>query len=99
MKLGRKDYDKAIFDERVSGVEGGGIPADEPVFLIRGQDMNGGDAVRVWARLAEERGADPTIIKAARLQACAMDEYNKEHVPDLPEELRSEFEPDEEDSN
>ena len=81
MKHGRKDYNESIQDERIDG-----IPRDEPVFLLRGQDMNAGDTVRVWARLAEERGADKDVIAAARNQACAMDEWPKEKVPDLPQE-------------
>lgn len=85
-KYGRKDWDE----------NGPQIPEDEPVFLIRGQDMNGGDAVRVWARLAEERGASKHIIETARQQACAMDVFNKEHTPDLPYELEPEEEPESE---
>lgn len=79
MKHGRDDYNDAIQDERIDG-----IPKDEPVFLLRGQDMNAGDTVRVWARLAEERGADKEVVANARQQACAMDEWPKEKVPDLP---------------
>jgi hypothetical protein len=59
------------------------IPAEEPVFLIRGQDVVSGDAVRAWADLAEASGADPEIIKIARLQAEKMDAWPKKKIPDL----------------
>lgn len=60
------------------------IPADEPVFLIRGQDVVGGDAVRAWADLAEVAGADPSIVSIAREHAAKMDAWPKKKTPDLP---------------
>ena len=60
------------------------IPKDEPVFLIRGQDVAGGDAVRVWADLAAERGANADILQAARDHAVKMDAWPKKKVPDMP---------------
>ena len=59
------------------------IPADEPVFLIRGQDRAGGDAVRAWADLAEAAGAAPDILAVAREHAARMDVWSKKKVPDL----------------
>lgn len=60
------------------------IPADEPVFLIRGQDAVGGDAVRAWADLAEASGARPDILAIAREHAAKMDAWPKKKVADLP---------------
>ena len=60
------------------------IPADEPVFLIRGQDAVGGDAVRAWADLAEASGARPDILTIAREHAAKMDAWPKKKTPDLP---------------
>lgn len=60
------------------------IPAEEPVFLIRGQDAVGGDAVRAWAGLAEAAGSDPTILKVARDHAAKMDAWPKKKIADLP---------------
>lgn len=62
------------------------IPADEPVFLIRGQDAVGGDAVRAWADLAEAAGAKPGILAIAREHAAEMDVWPKKKVADLPGE-------------
>lgn len=59
------------------------IPADEPVFLIRGQDIVGAAAVLAWADLAEEAGAALDIVDRARDHARAMDEWPKKKVPDL----------------
>jgi len=59
------------------------IPRDEPVFLIRGQDSVGGEAVRGWAELAEAAGARPEILAVAREQAARMDAWPKKKVADL----------------
>jgi hypothetical protein len=60
------------------------IPSDEPLFLIRGQDVVAGEAVRHWASLAAAAGASPAIVKAANAQAGRMDEWKVKKVPDLP---------------
>ena len=59
------------------------IPRDEPVFLIRGQDAVGGEAVRAWANLAEANGAAPEILRVAREHADKMDAWPKKKTPDL----------------
>ena len=59
------------------------IPRDEPVFLVRGQDSVGGEAVRAWAQLAEAAGAQPEILAVAREQAARMDAWPKKKVADL----------------
>jgi len=59
------------------------IPADEPVFLIRGQDKVGGAAVRAWADLAEAAGSAPDILTVARAHAEKMDAWPKKKVADL----------------
>jgi hypothetical protein len=61
------------------------IPNDEPIFLIRGQDVAGGDAVRAWADLAEARGASPEIVQIAREHATKIDAWATKKVPDLPD--------------
>lgn len=59
------------------------IPRDEPLFLVRGQDGVGGEAVRAWAELAQAAGARPEILAAAREQAARMDAWPKKKVADL----------------
>lgn len=67
----------------------GKIPADEPVFILRGTDVCAPDAISHWAHLAEMRGADPIIINAALDQAAAIRKYQRTKgvgkVPDMPE--------------
>lgn len=63
------------------------IPDDEPVFLVRGQDVNGGGTVRFWANMANGSGADPEIVRIAREHAEKMDAWPKKKVPDLPSNL------------
>lgn len=80
MRHARTDYDR-IQDPA------GLIPANEPVFLIRGQDPVGADAVRAWADLAEAAGTEPRVIDAVRAWAVAMDTYRhlRTHGPaDVP---------------
>ena len=67
------------------------IPDTEPVFLIRGQDIVGPDAVLAWADLAEKAGADRSIIDGARDQARRMRIYQRNRgakTPDMPEGAR-----------
>lgn len=77
----RKDYQERIQDSANL------IPTDEPVFLLRAQDKNAPEAVEQWADWAEEDGAAPNIVKAARDHAKAMVKWQEEHgskVPDMP---------------
>lgn len=50
MKFTRADYNKRIVDKA------GKIPADEPVFLLRGQDIHAPDTLRFYAQLLAESG-------------------------------------------
>lgn len=76
MKHAREDYNRIQDPE-------GKIPEDEPVFLIRAQDELSGDVVRAWANLAEERGADPELVKRAFAHASKMDQWSKKKKADL----------------
>jgi hypothetical protein len=62
----------------------GKIPVNEPVFLIRGQDSVGGDAVRAWADLYLAKGGDPRIAESARAQAILMDAWSVKKLADVP---------------
>lgn len=50
----------------------GKIPEDEPVFLLRGQDICAPQAVIAWATHAQALGASDEIVKAAKDQARDM---------------------------
>ena len=80
MKHARADYDRIQDPE-------GKIPDDEPVFLIRGQDICAPLAVFAWADEAERRNASSEIVEAARKQAAEMIEWQERgpaKVPDMP---------------
>lgn len=77
MRHARADY------ERIQD-PAGLIPADEPVFLIRGQDVVGADAVAAWANLHERAGGDPSVAAMARRHAAAMDAWGKKKHADVP---------------
>ena len=81
MKHKRPDYNR-IQDPA------GLIPADEPVFLLRGKDRAAPAAVRFWAEAALALGADGELTSLAYDQAAAMEAWQAEHgggqVPDLP---------------
>lgn len=59
------------------------IPYDEPLFLLRGQDIVAPEAVRAWAKSARRVGADPEIIRSAESQATAMEAWRERKIPDL----------------
>ncbi|WP_186214433.1 hypothetical protein [Burkholderia gladioli] len=59
------------------------VPRDEPVFLIRGQDVVGAAAVRAWADLAEANGAAPDVLLMAREHADLMEGWPHKKTPDI----------------
>ena len=76
MKHARPDYDR--FQDPL-----GLIPADEPVFLLRGQDIAAHVAVRAWANAAQSLGASPEIVRMAVEHAHKMQGWASK-VPDVP---------------
>lgn len=81
MKHARNDY-AAIQDPR------GLIPEDEPVFLLRAQDVTAPAVVEYWVMKARDAGALKNITEAAKNQAEAMREWQREHgikIPDMPQ--------------
>lgn len=84
MRHSRADYDR-IQDPLPE--DQGGIPAGEPVFLLRAKDVTAPAVVKFWAQQALEAGAHPEIIHAAMVQADRMAAWQKEHgtkTPDMP---------------
>jgi hypothetical protein len=65
------------------------IPDDEPVFLIRGQDLAAIPAAEAWCEAAAELGADPEIIATVRKHIELVREWQTEHskVPDAPSDV------------
>jgi len=78
MKHAREDYNR-IQDPA------GLIPADEPVFLLRGQDKHAAATVRAWANAAAGAGGDPQMILLALEHADLMDAWPAKKRPDLAE--------------
>lgn len=78
MKHAREDYNR-IQDPA------GLIPADEPVFLLRGKDRLAAQAVRFYAMLAREAGC-LDIARLSDRHARAMEKigYHRTKLPDLP---------------
>jgi hypothetical protein len=80
MKHARSDYDRIQDPE-------GLIPEDEPVFLVRGQDVAGPETLRAWASEATRLGAGPEIVERVVRHAEAMEDWQQSRafkVPDLP---------------
>jgi hypothetical protein len=77
MRHAREDYNR-IQDPT------GKIPDDEPVFLLRAQDMLASRAVRFWCAEAEKAGVAPEMIDRAWRHAIAMEVYGTRKVPDMP---------------
>lgn len=78
MKHGRKDWDERIQD--AAGV----IPADEPVFLLRGQDRYAARAVRHYADILAGKGADDEHVAAIHRHALEMQNWRPKKDPDKP---------------
>lgn len=63
----------------------GGIPDDEPVFLLRGSDVAAPDAIREWARVNCALGGDPRASRFALGVADAMEAWQDTHEGRLSE--------------
>ncbi len=76
MKHARTDYNRIVDTENK-------IPEDEPVFLLRAQDVSAAATVRHWADLNDAGGGDPVLSELARNQAVAMDAWTPQKPADL----------------
>lgn len=82
MKHAREDYNGRIIDLLSK------IPEEEPVFLLRGQDVLAPNTVKFWAKRLKDLGGDPKMIDAALRQAEAMLDWQEDHnfkTPDMPD--------------
>jgi hypothetical protein len=79
MKHARDDYNRI---QDPAGI----IPDNEPVFLLRGQDICAQAAIGAWVNAASRSGASPEIIKAAIDQIGRIDKWQAKtrKTPDLP---------------
>lgn len=83
MRHMRQDYQGRIVDLT------GGIGEDEPVFLVRGQDVMCPSLIEAWARGVHNRGGDPEVVQAAMQYADEVrgwQQTNGSKVPDVPRE-------------
>jgi hypothetical protein len=81
MKHARADYQKRIVDTAKKG----GIPKDEPVFLLRAQDATAASVVRYWAALNLARpDVDHKAVELATQHAAEMDKWPKKKTADVP---------------
>lgn len=79
MRHSREDYNR--FQDPV-----GLIPKDEPVFLLRAQDVAAAETVRFWADVHEAQGGDENLAKMARDWADEMEQWPEKKLADLPED-------------
>ncbi len=78
MKHCRRDYNERLQDSWSL------IPDDEPVFVLRAQDMLAAGCVELWAQLAENAGVDAETVAAVRVHAQAMHDWLTKKMPDTP---------------
>lgn len=72
MKHARNDYNR-IQDPA------GKIPDDEPVFLLRGQDVSAPATLRFWAEENHRNGGDVALSELAEAHADSMEEWQHIH--------------------
>lgn len=83
VKHARPDYNGRIVD--LAGL----VPQDEPVLLVRGQDVAAYDTAMAYAAYAEMRGAAPELVMMAKTHAnfikgWQMSTTGRMKIPDLP---------------
>ena len=74
----REDYNRFLSQD-----PSGKIHPEEPVFLIRAQDVVSGDAVRAWAELHERARGSLELARSAREHAAKMDAWPQKKLADL----------------
>lgn len=52
---------------------------DEPIWVLRGQDLLAPQIIRSWAASANARGVNHAKVQTALDDATAMDEWQKAH--------------------
>ena len=80
MKHARKDYDRIQDPDEL-------IPDNEPVFLLRGQDVLAPELLRQWAVKLLLRGGSGIMAEMVINHAKEMEEWQENHkrkLPDLP---------------
>ena len=89
MKFGRKDYQERIIDTAETLRQEGKpfIPVEEPVFLLRAQDIFAARVVRFWAAMVAQHDGDPRTVEEAMKIAEDMDKWPTKKKPDSPEEV------------
>lgn len=86
MRHARKDYDRIQDPDNKIG-------EDEPVFLIRGQDISAPEVLRFWADENIRNGGDPVATKLTEEWADEMERWQLENhckPADMPKEQESE---------
>lgn len=86
LSTGRDDYDNLF--------RAGGLDEGEPVFIVRGRDKVGGDAIRAYAALAHRAGAAPEMLELVLKQADVVDRWpikRKADGPNLDDNARKQL--------
>ncbi len=76
MKHARDDYDRIQDPAKL-------IPDDEPVFLLRGQDILAPLVLDYYASLVAGMGGDQQIVTKTTLQAHKMRQWPRRRMPDI----------------
>jgi hypothetical protein len=76
MRHARSDYNR-IQDPH------GLIPADEPVFLLRGQDRHLPAVIKYYIDLVKADNGDPDVIKSLEIHLARVNAWPKKKSPDL----------------
>jgi len=86
LNFGREDYENSIFLEvgDVKKEDVVVIDTEEPLFLLRAQDVLAAGVVRMWADMLEKMGGCPDTVKDARARADQMDEWRMDNGGQMP---------------
>jgi len=72
-------------DRLIEKLNDGTLHPDEPLFVLRAQDICAANAVRDWANRAVIMGARTDKIEEADVLADEMDEWPIKQIPGRPE--------------
>lgn len=78
MRHGRPDYEGRFVDTGARGAPDHKIPEDEPVLLIRGQDLAAFATARAWADENDRIGGDPEMSRLVREHAARILDWQQQ---------------------
>ena len=69
-------------DKKYGQIDIKGIPADEPVFVLRAKDRLSAPAIQAYAEMAQDAGCTPEFVESAQSAGDTLASWPTKKLPD-----------------